>query len=149
MIAVIQRVSEASVSVSGDCVARIGNGLLILLGVEKSDTDDEAAWLARKIAGLRIFEDENSKFNLSVMDVEGKALVVSQFTLLGDCRKGKRPDFTRSAPAQEAERLYEAFNRELADNGVPVSKGVFGAMMDVQLVNRGPVTVIVQRQGRD
>jgi D-tyrosyl-tRNA(Tyr) deacylase len=147
MIAVAERVSEASVTVAGESIARIGNGLLILLGVEKSDTEEEAAWLARKIAGLRIFEDEESKFNLSLLDVEGEALVVSQFTLLGDCRKGKRPDFTRSAPAAEAERLYEVFKRELAGNGVPVSSGVFGAMMDVRLINRGPVTVIVQRQG--
>jgi D-tyrosyl-tRNA(Tyr) deacylase len=145
MRAVIQRVSEAAVSVGGNEISRIGHGLLILLGVETGDDESRADWLAGKIAGLRIFEDENDKLNLSVQDIGGEALVVSQFTLLGECRKGRRPDFTKAAPGEEAERLYEYFCVCLEKVGVPVRKGKFAALMDVSLVNHGPVTLVVDR----
>lgn len=145
MRAVIQRVSSASVSVNGEEIARIGHGLLILLGVSREDTEAGADWLAEKVAGLRMFEDEAGKLNVSVLDVGGEALVVSQFTLLGDCRKGRRPDFTAAAPGETAEGLYEHFCRRLAKFGVPVRQGQFAAVMDVSLVNHGPVTLVLDR----
>lgn len=141
MRAVVQRVSEASVTVEGRVVGAIGRGFLVLLGVTHADGDDEAVWLARKIAGLRVFEDEVGKFNRSLADVDGAALVVSQFTLYGDARKGRRPSFTDAARPQHAEPLCDRFSELLRAEGVAVETGVFGASMAVQLVNDGPVTL--------
>ena len=141
MRAVVQRVSEASVTVDGQVVGAIGRGFLVLLGVTHTDGEAEALWLARKIAGLRIFEDEAGKFNLALAEVRGAALVVSQFTLYGDARKGRRPSFTDAARPEHAEPLCQRVVELLRAEGVPVETGVFGAMMAVQLVNDGPVTL--------
>jgi D-tyrosyl-tRNA(Tyr) deacylase len=140
----VQRVSEATVSVEGRAVAAAGPGLLILLGVAAGDGERDATYLAAKIAHLRIFADDERRMNLSLLDVGGEALIVSQFTLHGDCRKGRRPDFTRAAPPAEAKRLYEKFIDELSALGVPTNAGEFGAMMAVSLVNDGPVTLILR-----
>jgi len=143
---VLQRVRRASVSVDGDLVSEIGAGLLLLVGVAKGDGEDEASWLAEKIAGLRVFNDEAGKMNLSVTDVGGEVLAVSQFTLLADTRKGKRPSFVGAAPPEEAEGLFDRFCELLTDRGVAsVKKGRFGAMMEVALLNDGPVTVVLDR----
>jgi len=144
MKAVIQRVSRASVTVAGEVVGRIDHGLLVLVGVAHGDTDETARALAGKIARLRIFGDDAGKMNLSVKDVGGGVLAVSQFTLLADTRKGNRPSFIGAAPPEEAQRLYEVFSGALAAEGLPVEKGVFGAMMDVDLVNDGPVTIVME-----
>ena len=125
----------------------IGRGLLVLVGVGQGDSEKQAHWLADKIAGLRIFEDDAGKMNLSVEEVGGSALVVSQFTLYGDCRKGRRPSFTGAAPPEEADRLYQVFVERLKERGLPVATGVFQAMMQVHLVNDGPVTVVVETEG--
>jgi D-tyrosyl-tRNA(Tyr) deacylase len=146
MKAVLQRVSQASVSVDGKVVGSIDSGLLILLGVEQGDSERDSSYLAQKTAELRIFSDDAGKMNLSVKEVAGKALVISQFTLLADWRKGRRPGFNRAAPPQEGERLYLHFARELEAQGVPVELGVFGAHMQVSLVNDGPVTLILENQ---
>ena len=144
MRAVIQRVSEASVSVDGEVVGAVGAGVLILLGVAPSDTEADGLWLARKIATLRIFADADGKMNLSLLDTAGGALVVSQFTLYGDCRKGRRPSFVSAAPPSHAEPLYETFIDQLAELGVVhVVSGIFGATMDVALHNDGPVTLVI------
>jgi D-tyrosyl-tRNA(Tyr) deacylase len=143
MRAVIQRVSEARVLIGGSEHARIGAGIAVLLGVEKGDTAAEAAAMARKIVELRIFEDEAGKMNRSVAEAKGEVLAVSQFTLLGDCRRGRRPSFDAAAPPEEARTLYERFIAEVRALGVPVSSGVFQAMMDVQLTNQGPVTFVL------
>jgi len=146
MRAVIQRVSEASVTVDGAGVGAVEQGLLILLGVTEGDDASHAAWLAQKIAGLRIFEDEDGKMNRSLLDVGGGALVVSQFTLYGDCRKGRRPSFVHAAHPDLAAPLYERFVALLSEAGVTrVETGIFGAMMEVALVNDGPVTLILER----
>lgn len=141
MRALIQRVTSAGVRVDGDPVAQIESGLLILLGITHDDGQAEIDLLARKIAGLRIFEDEHGKMNLSVIEVGGAALIVSQFTLYGDARKGRRPSFTDAARPEAAEPLYEDFCSALAGQGVPVSQGVFQAAMQVHLINDGPVTL--------
>jgi len=141
--AVVQRVSHASVAVDGAVVASIGKGVLVLLGVARTDSPEDARYLAGKVAGLRIFEDEAGKMNRALSDVGGEVLVISQFTLLGDCRKGRRPSFTEAAPPQLAETLYEAFAEELRGSGVPVSTGRFQAHMQVSLTNDGPVTVLL------
>ncbi len=143
MRAVVQRVTEASVTVEGRTAGRIGAGLLVLLGVAEGDDDATAGALAGKVARLRIFADAAGKMNRSVRDAGGAALVVSQFTLLADTRRGNRPSFARAAPPAEAERLYEAFAAALGGEGVPVETGVFGAMMAVRLVNAGPVTIVL------
>ncbi len=143
MRAVIQRVTEARVIVDGDTVGAIGRGLLVLLGVAPGDSAEQASWLAEKLSGLRVFADADGKMNLAVTDVGGAVLVVSQFTLYGDCRKGRRPSFVDAAAPEIAEPLYEAFVRETRSFGVPVATGRFGADMRVELVNDGPVTLII------
>ncbi|MCD6507669.1 D-tyrosyl-tRNA(Tyr) deacylase [Candidatus Poribacteria bacterium] len=143
MRAVVQRVSEASVSIDGEIVSRIGKGLLIFLGVGAGDTESDAEYLADKIANLRIFEDEKGKMNLSVLDVGGEAMVVSQFTLYGDCRKGRRPSFTQAAKPDKAQVLYSYFILRLREEGVPTREGVFQAHMKVNLTNDGPVTILL------
>jgi D-tyrosyl-tRNA(Tyr) deacylase len=142
MRAVVQRVSRASVAVEGRTVGKIGPGLLVLLGVAAEDSEAEADWMADKLLGLRIFANEAGKFDRSVADIGGEMLVVSQFTLYADTRKGRRPSFTGAAPPAHAIPLYERVLERLG-RGVPVQRGVFGAHMDVELVNDGPVTVIV------
>ncbi len=143
---VLQRVKSASVTVGGERISEIGAGLLLLVGVAQGDGEAEADWLAKKIAGLRIFNDESGKMNLSLEDVGGEVLAVSQFTLLADTRKGKRPSFVGAAPPEEAERLFDYFCERLREAGVgSVKTGSFGAMMDVALVNDGPVTIVLER----
>ncbi|HUU89666.1 MAG TPA: D-aminoacyl-tRNA deacylase [Phycisphaerae bacterium] len=144
MRAVIQRVSQASVTVESEVTGAIETGLLVLLGVGHDDTDENARALAAKIARLRIFGDDAGKMNLSVQEVGGGVLAVSQFTLLADTRKGNRPSFVGAAPPEEANRLYEVFCDALAGLGLPVAKGVFGAHMDVHLTNDGPVTIVLE-----
>jgi D-tyrosyl-tRNA(Tyr) deacylase len=143
MRACIQRVSRAQVTVDRQVIGRIGRGLVVLLGVGSDDSDDDAQYLADKIAGLRIFDDSEGKMNLAIRDVGGAMLVISQFTLYGDCRRGRRPSFTDAAPPDRAMELYEAFVRQLEQSGVPVQLGRFREHMDVELVNDGPVTLLV------
>ena len=143
MRAVIQLVKKASVTVNESMVSEIGPGLLVLLGVHKNDTPRDAQMLAEKIAHLRIFPDQEKLMNLSVLDVGGKILVVSQFTLYGNCRKGRRPSYSEAAPSELAVELYEMFLRETAKLNIPVASGKFQAMMDVELVNQGPVTLLL------
>lgn len=145
MKCVIQRVTSAGVAVEGRTVAAIGRGILVLLGVEKGDNESKADWLAEKIAGLRFFSDHEGKMNLSVREVGGALLVVSQFTLAGNCAKGKRPSFDTAAPAEEGRRLYEYFVQAVRRAGLQVATGVFQADMQVSLVNDGPVTFILER----
>ena len=143
MKAVIQRVSHASVTVEGECVSAIGDGLLILLGIGPDDDEEKARAMTKKIAALRIFTDAEDKMNLSVRDVGGSAIVVSQFTLYADCRKGNRPSFIGAAAPALAAPLVERFAELLTEQGVPAQTGVFGAHMDVDLLNAGPVTIIL------
>ena len=143
MIAVLQRASEGKVTVEDRITGEIGTGLVILLGVAQSDSEKDADFLADRIAGFRIFNNEHGKMNLSIRDVNGAALVVSQFTLVGDWRKGRRPSFTSAATPEEGERLYEYFCGQLRQLEVPVQTGEFGAMMDVSLINDGPVTFVM------
>jgi D-tyrosyl-tRNA(Tyr) deacylase len=145
MKGVIQRVTSASVTVDGRTTGEIGQGLLVLLGVEKGDDESKADWLAEKIAGLRIFSDDEGRMNLSLRDVGGALLVVSQFTLAGNCSKGKRPSFDTAAPPDEGRRLYEYFTDAVKRLDLPVQTGVFQADMQVSLVNDGPVTFILER----
>lgn len=146
MRTVIQRVSEASVDIDGKRVSSIGPGLLVLAAFRSGDGEAELEWMARKCVELRVFEDDAGKMNLSVQDVGGELLVVSQFTLYGNCRKGRRPAYTDSAPAEDAERLYRRFIEMLNERYDRVAEGVFGAMMQVRIVNSGPVTLIVDRE---
>jgi D-tyrosyl-tRNA(Tyr) deacylase len=143
MQAVVQRVTQSSVTVAGHKVGAIDTGLMVLLGVAHDDTEKEAVWLADKIVHLRIFEDEDGKMNRSLMDINGSMLVVSQFTLLGDCRKGRRPSFIHAAPADQAESLYHCFVKNVSRTGLEVATGKFRTHMQVSLVNDGPVTLIV------
>lgn len=143
MRAVVQRVSEAAVSVEGQRRASIGPGLLVLLGAGEGDTGADADYIARKLAELRVFEDDERKMNRSAEDVGGSILVVSQFTLYGDCRKGRRPSFSRAMGAEAADRLVGEVCRLLRERGLRVESGEFGAFMDVSLVNRGPVTLLI------
>jgi D-tyrosyl-tRNA(Tyr) deacylase len=144
MRACVQRVTEAQVTVDDEVVGQIGRGLLVLLGVANGDSDADARWLAEKIAGLRIFEDDAGKMNLSLGEIGGSMLVVSQFTLLGDCRRGRRPSFVDAARPEEAERLYEVFVDTVRAAGIEVATGRFRAHMLVSLVNDGPVTLIIE-----
>jgi D-tyrosyl-tRNA(Tyr) deacylase len=148
MRAVVQRVSRAAVRVEGRTVGEIGPGLLVLLGVAAGDGEQEARWMADKLAALRIFEDREGKMNLSVADAGGGLLVVSQFTLLGDTRKGNRPSFVDAAPPEPANALYEKVCALLREKGLPVAQGVFRAHMEVELLNDGPVTILVDSQAR-
>jgi D-aminoacyl-tRNA deacylase len=143
---VLQRVKNASVSVDGQRISGVGHGLLLLVGVAKGDEKATADWLAEKVAGLRVFTDADSKMNLDVREIDGKVLAVSQFTLLADTRKGKRPSFVNAAPPGEAEHLFNYFCEKLRAAGVrSVETGAFGAMMDVELLNHGPVTIVLER----
>lgn len=144
MKAVIQRVTQSAVTVEGRTVGAIGPGLMVLLGVGHGDTSRDCRYLAEKIVNLRIFEDDQGKMNRSLLDVNGTMLVVSQFTLMGDCRKGRRPSFASAAPPEEAEARYLEFCECVHEKGIDVSTGRFGAMMQVSLINDGPVTLIVE-----
>ena len=143
MRAVVHRVKSSSVSVQGETVGEIGKGLLILLGIGNNDTEADASYLAAKIIGLRVFEDDQDKMNLSVQDISGSILVVSQFTLFGDCRRGRRPSYSEAAKPEEAVKLYEQFVEELRSLGLTVATGVFQAHMQVELINDGPVTLLL------
>jgi D-tyrosyl-tRNA(Tyr) deacylase len=145
MRAVVQRVSRASVSVGGSVVGAIDRGVVVLVGVTHDDTEDQAEWLARKIAGLRIFEDAEGKINAGLLEMDGQALVISQFTLYADARKGRRPGFTDAAPPEVAEPLVDRFTEALRHHGIHVETGVFGAHMLVEIHNDGPVTILLER----
>ena len=146
MRALLQRVSRASVTVDDRIVGRIAGGFVVLLGVTHSDSEAEAEWLARKVAGLRVFDDADGKMNASLDDVDGELLVVSQFTLYGDARKGRRPSYTKAAWPEQAEHLVDYFVEQLRGLGYNVATGIFGANMDVEIHNDGPVTLMVERE---
>jgi D-tyrosyl-tRNA(Tyr) deacylase len=145
MIVVIQRVKKASVTIEDKLFSEINKGILVLLGVEKNDTEEQAKFLADKIVNLRIFEDSAGKMNLSLFEIKGEILIVSQFTLAGDCKKGKRPSFDNAAKPETAIPIYEKFCEFVAQSGISFKTGVFGAMMDVELINDGPVTFVLER----
>ena len=149
MKAVIQRVKSASVSVDDKIIGEIATGFLILLGVEQSDAQDDLNYLVKKTIGLRIFKDDNKNMNLSIQDVGGKALVVSQFTLCADTSRGRRPSFIKAANPEEADSMYQQFCEQLTMNNLSVQTGKFGAMMDVSLVNDGPVTIILDSREKN
>jgi len=146
MRAVVQRVSRGAVKVDGEVIGEIGIGFVVLLGVAGEDTQDDVIWLAGKVEGLRVFEDDDGRMNLALKDVLGAVLVVSQFTLLGDCRKGRRPSFVAAAPPGKAKSLYESFVAELRGYGLPVETGKFKAHMEVSLSNDGPVTLLLDSE---
>lgn len=143
MRAVVQRVQRGAVDVDGTRVGEIGRGFVVLLGVGRDDNEEDVRYLAEKIVALRVFEDADGKMNLALAEVGGSLLVVSQFTLYGDCRKGRRPGFAAAAPPEQAERLYESFCRYCRELGIPVARGRFGAHMVVEIVNDGPVTLLL------
>lgn len=145
MKVVLQRCKEAKVIVNDEIVGEIGRGFTLLVGFQEGDTEQSCDWMAEKIVHLRVFEDENEKMNRSLLDEVGSILSVSQFTLYGDCTKGRRPNFMKAAKPAEAEALYDYFNKVLRDKGVQVATGIFGEMMDVSLVNEGPVTLILEK----
>ena len=147
MRALVQRVARARVTVEGRVTGEIGPGLLVLLGAAHADGEEQAAWLARKLAGLRVFGDAEGRMNLDLRQTGGAALVVPQFTLYGDARRGRRPDFTGAARPEQAEPLFERFCALLASQGIPVQRGVFGAHMAVELLNDGPVTLLIETPG--
>ncbi len=144
MRAVVQRISRAKVTVENKIVGQVGKGFLVLLGISQDDTQDDVIFMAQKIAGLRVFRDTEGKMNLSLQDVGGQMLVVSQFTLYGDCRKGRRPSFVQAAPPEKADELYQSFVAEVRGQGIHVETGQFQADMDVELVNEGPVTLLIE-----
>ena len=148
MRAVIQRVGSARVEVNGDIVGSIGAGLLVLIGISSSDTREDACYLSDKILGLRIFPDDDGRMNRNIAEAGGSLLLISQFTLYGDCRKGRRPSFDRAAPAAQAQALYNHFVDTMKLGAVPVQTGIFQAVMDVHLVNQGPVTLILDSADR-
>jgi D-tyrosyl-tRNA(Tyr) deacylase len=148
MRAVIQRVSQAAVEVAGKTVAEIDRGMVVLLGVQQDDSQEDARYLAKKVAGLRIFEDSEGKMNLSMAEVAGKVLVISQFTLYANTRKGRRPSFIEAALPEKADSLYQFFIQSLQSESIPVEKGIFGAMMMVKIFNEGPVTIIIDSEDR-
>lgn len=143
MRAVIQRVTEASVSVNGKVVSSVGPGMVVFLGIEKDDSEKDIAYVAEKVSGLRIFADSSDRMNLSIEDTGGEILIISQFTLYGDCRKGRRPSYARAAGGDFAKRFYELFIAKLTERGISVKTGVFGAHMNVHMANCGPVTLLV------
>ena len=149
MKAVVQRVKNSHVTVDDTIVSRIGHGLMVLLGVSEDDTEKDADFLVEKIINLRIFEDDQGKLNISLMDVKGELLVVSQFTLLGDCRKGRRPSYIKAAVPEKANSLYDYFIRRAQELGVVTKSGIFQAMMEVSLINQGPVTLILDTKEKD
>ncbi|AIM15726.1 D-tyrosyl-tRNA(Tyr) deacylase [Neobacillus sedimentimangrovi] len=148
MKVVVQRSKAAKVTVNGEVSGQITSGFVLLVGVTHDDKEEDCAYLADKIANLRVFEDENGKMNRSLLDVGGQILSVSQFTLYGDCRKGRRPSFIEAARPEHAIQLYERFNQLLREKGIHVETGVFGAMMDVELINDGPVTLIIESKDK-
>ena len=148
MKAILQRVSSASVSVDDTQISSIKNGFLILLGVQKDDDEKDLEYLVNKTAGMRIFKDDKQHMNLSIQDVKGEVLVISQFTLCADTSKGRRPSFIHAAPPEMAENMYQKFCEKLGAEGIPVQTGKFGAMMDVELVNDGPVTIILDSRDK-
>ena len=143
MRAVVQRVKESSVKIDGGIVGKINKGFNVLIGIAKDDTVDDLKYIKDKIMNLRVFEDENDKMNLSIKDVNGELLIVSQFTLYGDCRKGRRPNFMNALSGEEAEKLYEEFLRMIREEDIVVETGVFGADMEVSIINDGPVTLLI------
>ena len=144
MKVLIQRVKRASVTIDNKLYSKIDKGILALVGIEKSDTIEQVQKIAKKLSGLRIFPDENDKMNRSILDIHGEMLIVSQFTLCGDCKKGTRPSFDKSAAPDIANKLYEDFVKEIQNYGIKTETGVFGAMMDVELINDGPVTFMLE-----
>ena len=144
MKVLIQRVKRASVTIDNKLYSKIDKGILALVGIEKSDTIEQVQKMAKKLSGLRIFPDENDKMNRSILDIHGEMLIVSQFTLCGDCKKGTRPSFDKSAAPDFANKLYEDFVKEIQNYGIKTETGVFGAMMDVELINDGPVTFMLE-----
>jgi D-aminoacyl-tRNA deacylase len=144
MKVVVQRAKNAKVSVDGEIVGKISYGVMVLVGVTHEDGEEDAKYLAEKVANLRIFEDDEGKMNLSLLDIQGEVLSVSQFTLYGDCRKGRRPNFMEAAKPEHAEKIYQMFNEEIRKKGLVVETGKFGAMMDVEFTNDGPVTLIIE-----
>lgn len=142
---VVQRVKKAEVKVDGNIVGKIDKGFLVLIGIKVGDTKEQADYLVKKLCNLRVFSDENEKMNLSVKDVKGKLLIVSQFTLYGDCSQGNRPSFIEAARPEEANPLYEYFCNQCELNNIEVQKGIFGADMKVELINDGPVTIIIEK----
>lgn len=146
MRVILQRVKESRVEVAGQIVGKIQKGLNLLVGITPSDTEQEVAWMARKCLELRIFPDQSGKLSQSVQDIEGGLLVISQFTLYGDCRKGRRPSFDKAAPGAVAEQIYEQFVAKPRDSNLQIETGQFGAMMDIYIENDGPVTLILERE---
>ena len=142
---VVQRVKKAEVKVDGNIIVKIDKGFLVLIGIKVGDTKEQADYLVKKLCNLRVFSDENDKMNLSIKDVKGKLLIVSQFTLYGDCSQGNRPSFIEAARPEEANPLYEYFCNQCELNNIEVQKGIFGADMKVELINDGPVTIIIEK----
>lgn len=149
MKVLIQRVKEASVKVDGKQISKIEKGFLVFVGITHDDTTVEADYLVKKVTNLRVFEDENGKMNLSLKDVGGKLLIVSQFTLYGNCENGNRPSFTEAAKPEEANKLYEYFCEKCKETGIEVQKGIFGADMKINLINDGPVTIMIERNKKE